>query len=61
MNTKILKFVRKNLYQYDGIWIVKTGTYRPLYAMLLCQLLNNRKFYSKQLNNAREDFKSLIN
>ena len=61
MKTKVLKFVRKSLYQYDGIWLVKKGTYKPLFAMLLCQSLNNRKFYRKQLNDAKNDIKNLIN
>ena len=42
MKTKVLKFVRKNLYQYNGIWLVKNGVWRPLYAMMLCEVLNHR-------------------
>jgi hypothetical protein len=61
MKTKLLKFARKNLYQYDGIWLVKTGTIRPLFAMLICESLNNRKFYGKQLSDTRKNFKNLIN
>jgi hypothetical protein len=60
MKTKALKFVRKNLYQYDGIWMVKTGIYIPVFALMLCQSLNNRKFYRKQLNDAKNDLKNLI-
>ncbi len=50
MKTKLLKFVRKNLYEYDGIWMVNDFTYLPLYSMLLCSILNNRRFYHEEFN-----------
>lgn len=58
MKTKALKFVRKNLELYDGhLWIVKPHTVRPLLALLLCQELNLRRFYLKEYNDAKRDFK----
>jgi len=50
MKTKLLKFVSKNLYEYDGIWMVNDFTYLPLYSMLLCSILNNRRFYHEEFN-----------
>ena len=45
MNTYYLKFVRKYLYKYKGIWQVNVEI--PMYslskALKLCTALNNRK------------------
>ncbi len=61
MKVKALKFVRNNLELYGDIWIIKTYTFRPLFAILLCQSLNNRKFYLKELNKAKREFYDKIN
>ena len=55
MNAKMLKFIRNNLYQYDGIWLVKTGTIHPLKSILICQLLNNRNLYRSNLTDAKNN------
>lgn len=50
MKTELLKFVRKNLYEYDGIWMVNDFTNFPLYSILLCSTLNLRRFYIEEFN-----------
>lgn len=50
MKTKLLKYVRKHLYEYDGVWMVKSVTFFPLYTFLLCAELNNIRFYTKDCN-----------
>lgn len=50
MKIKVLKFVRKNLEEYDRIWIVRKGSKNPIKAVYICKLLNNRRYYMTQIN-----------
>lgn len=50
MKTRVLKFVRKNLEEYDRIWVVRKGVKNPIKAAYICQLLNNRRYYTTQIN-----------
>lgn len=51
MKTRLLKFVRKHLYDYDGLWIVTNGGMKSL---LLCQLMNTRREAISLLNTAKK-------
>lgn len=54
MKTGLLKFARKHLYEYDGIWMVKGITFFPLFTFLLCVELNHRRLYTKDNNKHKK-------
>lgn len=63
MKTKQLKFVRKYLYQYKGVWLVDVNT--PIYfahkAIAICTELNNRiliKIQNKKMETPEDIMKS---
>ncbi len=48
--SKLRKYIKQNIYVYDGVWILKDGCMSPLKAMNIVIIRNNRRFYKNGFN-----------